>query len=346
MNATVAARPSQAPKLRRLTIAKAMNEAIAEEMRRDPSVFVMGEDLAALGGVWASTQGLLKEFGPERVRDTPISETAFIGAAVGAAAVGMRPIVELMFVDFFGVCYDAIYNLAAKQSFFSGGHVKCPMVLMTSVGGGYSDAGQHSQCLYATFAHMPGLKVVIPSNAYDAKGLMIAAIRDDNPVVFMAHKACQGMGWLGTAKGSLADVPDESYTVPIGKAAIVRKGTDVSLVGWGSTLHTALDAAEILEKQGVSAEVVDVRTLAPLDAETILQSVRHTGRIIVIDDDYAMCSLASEIVAQVSRAAFSSLKSAPAMVAYGNVPPPFARNLEQALIPSPEAVVAMALDQM
>jgi pyruvate dehydrogenase E1 component beta subunit len=345
-SATANAPTGQAAKLRRLTIAKAMNEAIAQEMRRDRNVFVMGEDLAVLGGIWASTQGLLKEFGAERVRDTPISETAFIGAAVGAAAVGMRPIVELMFVDFFGVCFDAIYNLAAKQSFFSGGNVKCPMVLTTSVGGGYSDAGQHSQCLYATFAHMPGLKIVTPSNAYDAKGLMVSAIRDENPVVFMGHKALQGMGWLGTAKGSLADVPDDLYTVPIGKAAIVRAGTDVTLVGWASTVHTALDAAAKLEKQGISAEIVDVRTLAPLDTETILQSVRKTGRVIVIDEDYATCGMASEIVAQVSRKAFKSLRSAPELVAYGDVPPPYARNLEQALIPSADTVAAIAVSQL
>ncbi|WP_414901801.1 alpha-ketoacid dehydrogenase subunit beta [Sphingomonas flavalba] len=333
-------------KLRRLTIAKAMNEAIAQEMRRDESVFVMGEDLGALGGIWASTQGLLDEFGAERVRDTPISETAFIGAAVGASAVGMRPIVELMFVDFFGVCFDAIYNLAAKQAYFSGGNVSCPMVLMTSVGGGYSDAGQHSQCLYASFAHMPGLKIVSPSNAYDAKGLMVAAIRDPNPVVFMGHKALQGMGWLGTAKGSLADVPDTLYTVPIGKAAVVREGGDITLIGWASTVHTALAAADALAKQGVSAEVVDVRTLAPLDMETVLKSVRKTGRVIVVDEDYATCGLASEIVARIARESFSDLRSAPGMVTYGDVPPPFARNLEQALIPSVDTVVEMAARQV
>ena len=183
---------------RKLTIARAMAEALAQEMRGDERVFVMGEDIGALGGVYGNTRGLLDEFGAERVRDTPISETAFIGAAVGAAQDGMRPVVELMFVDFFGVCFDAIYNLMAKNIYFSGGSVKVPMVLMTSTGGGYSDAGQHSQCVYGTFAHLPGMKVVAPSNAYDAKGLMTAAIRDDSPVVFMYHKSLQGMGWLGT----------------------------------------------------------------------------------------------------------------------------------------------------
>ena len=205
--------PADAAPGRRLTIAKAMSEAIAQEMERDPAVLVMGEDIGRLGGVFGTTTGLLDRFGPERVRDTPISETAFIGAAVGLAAAGMRPVVELMFVDFFGVCMDAIYNLAAKQAYFSGGKVACPLVLMTSVGGGYGDAGQHSQCLYATFGHLPGLKVVTPSNAYDAKGMMTAAIRDPNPVVFMFHKALQGMGWLGTVPASIAAVPREAYTV-------------------------------------------------------------------------------------------------------------------------------------
>jgi acetoin:2,6-dichlorophenolindophenol oxidoreductase subunit beta len=250
---------------RRLTIARAISEAIAQEMDRDPSVLVLGEDIGKLGGVFGTTTGLLQRFGPERVRDTPISETAFIGAAVGLAASGMKPVVELMFVDFFGVCMDAIYNLAAKQSYFSGGQVTCPMVLMTSVGGGYGDAGQHSQTLYATFGHLPGMKVVIPSNAHDAKGLMISAIRDPNPVIFMFHKALQGMGWLGTVPGSITSAPSDSYTVPIGQAQCVRDGADVTIVGLGLGVHQALDAAKRLEAEGVSAEVIDLRTIAPLD---------------------------------------------------------------------------------
>ena len=179
----------------KLTIAKAMAEAVSQEMRRDPSVFFMGEDIGALGGVWGNTRGLLQEFGESRVRDTPISETAYIGAAVGAAMLGMRPIVELMFVDFFGVCMDPIYNLAAKNAYHSAGRIRTPMVITTAVGGGYSDSTQHSQCLYATFAHLPGLKVVMPSNAYDAKGLLTAAIRDDNPVVFMTTRICRAWGF-------------------------------------------------------------------------------------------------------------------------------------------------------
>ncbi|MBV5323880.1 MAG: alpha-ketoacid dehydrogenase subunit beta, partial [Rhodospirillaceae bacterium] len=257
MTATATALPNRAK--RNLTIAKAMAEALAQEMRRDPSVLVMGEDIAALGGVFGNTRGLLEEFGPARIRDTPISETAFIGAAVGMAAVGMRPVVELMFVDFFGVCMDAIYNMAAKNCYFSGGQANVPMVLMTSVGGGYGDAGQHSQCLYGTFAHLPSMKVVVPSNAYDAKGLMLGAIRDNNPVIFMFHKALQGMGWLGTVQGSINDVPEDDYVVPFGQAAIARAGKDVTIVGLGATVHLALDAAQELAADGIDAEVVDLR---------------------------------------------------------------------------------------
>jgi pyruvate/2-oxoglutarate/acetoin dehydrogenase E1 component len=327
---------------RRLTIAKAMSEAIAQAMTRDRNVLVMGEDIAKLGGVFGTTQGLLDRFGPERVRDTPISETAFIGAAVGLAAAGMRPIVELMFVDFFGVCMDAIYNLAAKQAYFSGGKVACPLVLMTSVGGGYGDGGQHSQCLYATFAHLPGLKVVIPSNAHDAKGLMLAAIRDDNPVVFMFHKALQGMGWLGTVQRSIVHVPPEEYTLPIGKAAVVREGTDVTLVGWGATLHHALDAAEQMTLQGIEAEVIDLRTLAPLDRATVIRSVARTGRLIVVDDDYYSCGVAAEVIASVCETRALRLKAAPCRVTFPDVPVPFAPELEHPLLPNAQRIVAAA----
>ena len=218
---------------RKLTIARSMAEATAQEMRRDENVFVMGEDIGQLGGVYGNTRGLIEEFGSKRIRDTPISETAFIGAAVGAAQDGMRPVVELMFVDFFGVCFDAIYNLMAKNIYFSGGKFKVPMVLMTSGGGGYSDGGQHSQVLYGTFAHLPGMKVVCPSNAYDAKGLMATAIRDDNPVVYMYHKSLQGMGWLGTEQGATVHTPEEEYTIPFGEAKIVKEGSDVTIVGVG-----------------------------------------------------------------------------------------------------------------
>jgi len=334
---------------RRLTIAKAISEALTQEMDRDPRVLVMGEDIGRLGGVFGTTQGLLARFGPERVRDTPISETAFIGAAVGLAAAGMRPVVELMFVDFFGVCMDAIYNLAAKQSYFSGGRVACPMVLMTSVGGGYGDAGQHSQCLYASFAHLPGLKVVIPSNSHDAKGLMIAAIRDPNPVVFMYHKALQGMGWLGTVQRSIVPVSDSDYVVPIGKATTVREGRDVTVVSWGLGVHQAVECADILMKEGIDVEVLDLRTLAPLDRDAILQSVQKTGRIVVVDDDYRSCGLAAEIIASVCESGRVALRAPPCRVTFPDIPVPFAPQMERPLLPSAvklaEAVRAQFVSQ-
>ncbi len=330
------------PTQRRLTIARAMSEAIGQEMAADPSILVMGEDIAKMGGVFGTTQGLLDRFGPDRVRDTPISETAFIGAAVGLAAAGMKPIVELMFVDFFGVCMDAIYNLAAKQAYFSGGRVTCPMVLMTSVGGGYGDGGQHSQCLYATFAHLPGLKVVMPMDAYAAKGLMIAAIRDPNPVIFMFHKALQGMGWLGTVQRSIVHVPEDAYTLEIGKAAIVRPGSDLTLVGLGATVHHALDAAEVLSGEGASVEVIDLRTLAPLDRATIRGSVARTGRMVVIDDDYLSCGIAAEVIASVCEDAAIVLRSAPRRVCYPDIPIPFAPEMEHGVLPNLEMTLAAA----
>jgi len=327
-------------KKRKITIAKAMAEAIAHEMRADAKVVVMGEDIAALGGVFGNTRGLLEEFGPDRVRDTPISETAFIGAAVGMAASGMRPVVELMFVDFFGVCMDSIYNLAAKQSYFSGGNVSCPMVLMTSVGGGYGDAGQHSQTLFATFGHMPGLKVVIPSNAYDAKGMMIAAIRDPNPVVFMFHKALQGMGWLGTVQRSVVDVPEEAFAVELGKAAVVREGRDITIAGLGHTVHLAIDAADQLARAGIEAEVIDLRSIAPLDRETIIASVKKTRAFLSVDDDFNSYGVGAELVATVAEAL--ELKARPQRISYPDIPVPFAPEMEHAVLPSKDRIVTAA----
>lgn len=337
--------PTAIAPARRLTIARAIAEAIGQEMERDANVLVMGEDIAKLGGVFGTTTGLLDKFGSERVRDTPISETAFIGAATGLAAAGMRPIVELMFVDFFGVCMDAIYNLAAKQCYFSGGQVTCPMVLMTSVGGGYGDAGQHSQTLYATFGHLPGLKVVIPSNAHDAKGLMLAAIRDPNPVVFMYHKALQGMGWLGTVQRSITDVPDADYLVPLDKAKVVREGKDLTLVGLGLSVHQALDAAERLSGEGVSAEVIDLVSIAPLDRETVRASVRKTGRLLAIDDDYLSYGLGAEIIASVCEAGIA-LRSAPQRIAFPDIPVPFTPVMEHFVLPNADKIVAAARHMM
>ena len=252
---------------RELTMAKAIAEAISQEMERDERVFVMGEDVGVYGGIFSATQGLLSKFGPERIMDTPISETAFIGAATGAAAEGMRPIVELMFVDFFGVCMDQIYNHLAKNTYMSGGNLHLPVVLTTAIGGGYSDAAQHSQCLYSIFAHTPGLKIVVPSTAYDAKGLMIEAIRDDNPVMYFFHKGLMGLGWMRYPERSVNVVPEQSYTIPFGKADVKRSGTDITIVCLAMMVHYALDAAEKLSKEGIEAEVIDLRTLVPLDRE-------------------------------------------------------------------------------
>ena len=331
---------------RKLTVARACAEAIEIEMKRDPKVFVMGEDIAALGGVFGNTRGLLQTFGADRIRDTPISETAFIGAGVGAAADGMRPIVELMFVDFFGVCFDAIYNLAAKQSYFSGGNVHCPMVIMTYAGGGYSDAGQHSQCLWSSFAHMPGLKVVVPSNAYDAKGLMISAIKDNNPVVFIGHKGIQGMGWLGTEQGSVVEVPEGSYEIPLGVAKVVNKGSDVTIVAVAMSVHHAVTAAQELAAEGISAEVLDLRSVVPLDRKAIFESVKKTGRLLVVDEDYSSFSLSSEVIASVVEQDPTVLKAAPQRLAYPDVVIPFAPVLEQAALPNAKKIAASVRKMM
>jgi pyruvate dehydrogenase E1 component beta subunit len=324
---------------RKLTTQKAIAEAIALEMRADDSVFVMGEDVATYGGIFGATEGLLAEFGPERIKDTPISETAFIGAAIGAAISGMRPIVELMFVDFFGVCMDQIYNNMAKVHYFSGGNVTVPVVLTTAVGGGYSDAGQHSQTLWGTFAHMPGMKVVIPSNPYDAKGLMIAAIRDDNPVVYMFHKGVLGLGWMTPNPRATAVVPEEPYEVPIGKASVAREGTDLTITTVGLSVHRALDAAELLQEKGVSAEVIDLRSLVPLDREAIVASVQKTHRLLVVDEDYHSFGMSGEVVTTAIEGAFDYLDAPPVRVTTPDIPIPYSRPLEKWALPSVDRIV-------
>ncbi len=324
------------------TVSRAISEAIAQEMRTDPSVFVMGEDIGTYGGIFGATTGLLAEFGEERVRDTPISETAFIGAGVGAAMAGMRPIVELMFVDFFGVCMDAIYNLAAKNVYFSGGNCKVPLVIMTATGGGYSDAGQHSQTLHATFAHLPGLKVVAPSNAYDAKGLMAAAIRDDSPVMFMFHKGLQGLAWMASPEGAATEVPEEAYILPFGRAKVVREGKDVTIVSLSMMVHRALEAAKAMEADGIDAEVIDLRTLVPLDRDTVIKSVAKTGRLVVVDEDYRSFGLTGEIIASVVEDDPSHLKAPPRRLAVPDVPIPYSRPMEQFVLPGADQIVAAA----
>jgi pyruvate dehydrogenase E1 component beta subunit len=318
---------------RDLTMSRAMVEAIASEMREDEEVFYMGEDVADYGGIFDSTQGLLEEFGHDRIMDVPISETAYIGAAVGAAQAGMRPIAELMFVDFAGVCLDQIYNNMAKNTYMSGGAVNVPMVLTTAVGGGYNDAAQHSQTLYGTFAHLPGMKVVVPSTAYDAKGLMHAAIRDDDPVVYMFHKRLMGIGWMPAPEGPKTEVPEDDYTVPLGEAAVRREGSDATVVTLGLHVHRAMEAAEDLAGDGVETEVVDLRTLVPFDTETVVESVRKTGRLVVVDEDYRSFGLTGEVVARVAERALDDLEAVERL-AMPDVPIPYARPLEEAVNPA------------
>jgi len=318
---------------RELTMSRAIVEAIGSEMRENEEVFYMGEDVADYGGIFDSTQGLLEEFGYDRIMDVPISETAYLGAAVGAAQQGMRPIAELMFVDFFGVAMDQIYNQMAKNTYMSGGSVSVPMVMTTAVGGTYSDAAQHSQTLYGTFAHLPGMKVVVPSTAYDAKGLMHNAIRDDDPVVYMYHKRLMGLGWLPAPPGPKTPVPEEDYTIPFGRADVKREGADVTVVTLGLHVHRALDAAESLAADGVDVEVIDLRTLVPLDRETVVESVRKTGRLVVVDEDYRSFGLSGEIVSTVADEALDSL-AAVERVAMPDVPIPYARELEGEGLPA------------
>jgi pyruvate dehydrogenase E1 component beta subunit len=331
---------------RKLTIAKAIQEAISSEMERDSSIFVMGEDIGMFGGVFDETTGLLERFGSERVIDTPISETAFVGAGVGAAIEGMRPIVDLMFIDFFGVCMDQIYNHMAKIHLLSGGEIKVPMVLMSAVGGGYSDGAQHSQCLWGTFAHLPGMKVVVPSSAADAKGMMIAAIRDDNPVVYLFHKGIMGVSWMSKSRRSLGPVPRESYETELGKANIVREGKDLSIVTLSLSVHHAIDVADDLAKEGIDCEVVDLRSLVPMDTETIVESVSKTGRLIVVDEDYESFGVSGEVIARVTESDPRIFKAAPARVCVPDVSLPYARPLEMAVLPTPERIRAAVVEMM
>ncbi len=324
---------------RKLTMAQAVSEAIGQEMERDPKVFVMGEDIGKYGGIFGATGGLLQRFGKERIMDTPISESAFIGAATGAAAEGMRPIAELMFVDFFGVCMDQIYNHLAKNTYMSGGAVRLPVVLMTAIGGGYNDAAQHSQCLYGLFAHVPGLKVVVPSNAYDAKGLMIQAIRDDNPVMYFFHKGIMGLPWMAHFEGSTNEVPEEAYTVPFGQARTVREGKDVTIVTLSQMVHKAALAAAALDKDGISAEVIDLRTLVPLDVDAVVRSVRKTGRLVIADEDYLNFGLSGEIAALIAERLDSvALRSPVRRLGVPGIPIPYSRPLEQFAIPQANGI--------
>lgn len=316
--------------VREITFAQAINEALDYEMSKDEKVIIMGEDVGRYGGIFGATAGLYEKYGPERVRDTPISESGFIGAAIGAAATGLlRPVVELMFIDFLGVTFDQIFNQAAKMRYMFGGKAKIPMVLRTTCGAGFSAAAQHSQSLHALFVHVPGLKVVMPSTPYDAKGLLIASIEDDDPVVFIEHKGLYGI------KGP---VPEEAYSIPLGEADIKKEGKDATIVATAAMVHKALEAAKKLEEEGISVEVVDPRTLVPLDVDTIVNSIKKTGRLVVVDEGYPRCSFATDIAAIAASKAFEYLKAPVKLVTPPATPIPFSPALEKEWIPSAEKI--------
>lgn len=316
---------------------EAINEAIAEEMERDRNVILLGEDVAgapqsddpamldAWGGVLGVTKGLVGRFGKERVLDTPITESAIIGAATGAAATGLRPIAELMFVSFAGVCLDQIVNQAAKLRYMFGGKIKVPLTVRTTIGAGAGAAAQHSDVNYSMFAHYPGLKCVVPSNPADAKGLLKAAIRDDDPVIVFENKMLYDM------KGP---VPDGEHIVPLGKGRVVREGSDVTVIAFSRMVGVALEAAQELDNDGISVEVVDPRSISPLDEDLILKSVRKTGHVVVVDEDNPRCSMATDIVALVATKAFDYLNAPPQMITAPHTPVPFSPPLEQYYLPS------------
>jgi pyruvate dehydrogenase E1 component beta subunit len=313
-----------------MTFAQALNDAHKLEMERDPNIYVAGEDVGVYGGIFGVTQGLREQFSEKRVRDTPITESAIVGTAVGAAACGLRPVIELMFVDFIGVALDQLYNQAAKMKYMFGGKAKLPMVMRTSCGAGIGAAAQHSQCLEAWFMHVPGLKVVMPSTPYDAKGLLISSIRDDNPVVFLEHKILYGVE---------GEVPDGAYTIPLGLADIKREGQDVTIVATAQMANLSISAAEKLSAEGISVEVVDPRTLSPLDEETILKSVQKTHRLVIVHEEVKFAGSGAEIAAIVAEKAFDYLDAPILRVAAPFTPVPFSPTLEKEFIPSEDKII-------
>ncbi len=323
---------------RRITLKQAINEAIDLEMARDERVIMIGEDIVggfgadgekdAWGGVLGATKGLYGKYG-DRLLDAPLSEAAYVGAAVGAATCGMRPIAELMFIDFVGVCFDQILNQAAKFRYMFGGKAETPVVIRALVGAGFSAAAQHSQMLTPMFTHIPGLKVVCPSTPADAKGLLAQAVRDNDPVIFCEHKALYSM------KG---EVPEGEYVIPFGQANIVREGKDATIVTYGMMVHRSLEAAKLLEKEGVDVEVIDLRTLSPLDINTVFRSVEKTGRLVVVDEASPRCNIATDISAQVCQEMFGKLKSGIRMVSPPHTPVPFSAPLEKAYLPNGKGI--------
>jgi pyruvate dehydrogenase E1 component beta subunit len=319
---------------RNLNISQCVAEALKLEMERDDRVMVIGEDVGRQGGVFGATRGLQKVFGEARVVDTPISETAITGMGVGLAAEGYRPVLEVMFVDFIGVCLDQVYNAIAKNHYMSGGRVRMPIVIKTA-GGCIGSGAQHSQCLWGLFAHLPGMKVVTPSNPYDAKGLMAAAVESDDPVIYIEHK-----GLLLTRAEDFtfgADVPAERYTVPIGEAAIVRSGGDLTVVTLSGTVLPAVAAANELATEDIDVEVIDLRSVVPLDVETVARSVSRTGKLLVVDEDYLSFGLSAELVTRVMEAGVTV--KAFARHAVPDVPIPGALSLEQAVVPSKDSIM-------
>ena len=318
---------------RQITFSQAVNEALAEEMRRDETVFIIGEDVAEAGTPFKVLTGLVDEFGTERVIDSPISEAGITGLAVGAAMTGMRPVVDIMFGDFITLTMDQMVNQAAKTHYMSGGKLKVPMVMRTTLGAGRRSAAQHSQSLHAWFSHIPGLKVAIPSTPYDAKGLMKSAIRDDNPVAIFEDK----MSF--TLKGY---VPEEEYTIPFGVAEVKREGEDITLVGTSSMVQVALEAAEMLAETGIAAEVIDPRTTQPLDGETLVRSAKKTSRAIVVDEGHQSYGVSAEIAAIIADGAFYYLDAPVSRMAAMDVPIPFSPVLEDLTIPTAAQVVELA----
>ena len=318
---------------REITFAQAVREALAEEMRRDPAVFIIGEDVAKAGTPFKVLSGLVEEFGPERVIDSPISEAGITGLAVGAAMTGLRPVVDIMFGDFIALAMDQIANQAAKAHYMSGGKLKVPMVVRATLGATRRSAAQHSQSLHAWVSHIPGLKVVLPSTPYDAKGLLKTAIRDDNPVVFFEDKMMYQM------KGP---VPEGEYIIPFGLADIKRPGTDITIVATSSMVHVALAAAEQLAAAGISAEVIDPRTTVPLDTQTLVESAKKTSRAIVVDEGYQRYGVTAEIASVIADGAFHYLDAPVKRMGAMDVPVPFSPALEDLTVPTPESVAAMA----
>jgi pyruvate dehydrogenase E1 component beta subunit len=316
-----------------ITMRDALNAAMREEMRRDPSVFLLGEEVAEYQGAYKITQGLFQEFGEWRVRDTPIAEEAIAGVAVGAAFVGMRPIAEMMTFNFSLLALDQIVNHAAKYRYMSGGQIRCPMVMRGPSGAAAQVAAQHSQAFESWFAHIPGLVVVMPSTPRDAKGLLKSAIRDDNPVIFMENEV------LYNLKG---EVPEEEYTIPLGQGDVKRAGKDVTIVAWSRSTQFSLQAAELLAKEGVEAEVVDPRTLRPLDEELIFESVRKTNRCVVVEEGWRYAGFGAEIADRVQRECFDDLDAPVVRVTAADVPMPYSKMLEKAYLPQPERVVEAA----